>query len=100
MIIARNKKDLNSNHYTSMFTKSIRLPYKHLIKHKLETNQILRLEEFDSSWHLRAFRNQYRRPILPPFIALKTGKYRRTNGSKTSTRRLESGFKRAARETA
>ncbi|KAE8440277.1 hypothetical protein EG329_011207, partial [Mollisiaceae sp. DMI_Dod_QoI] len=52
------------------------------------------------SWRLRPYGDEYRRPILPLLKAVESGKYRRTNGSQSSTRRLESGFERAAREVA
>lgn len=100
MAIAKNEKDLDPVLCSGIFTKLIGLPYKHQIKRRLNANQMLRLEDFDSSWYLRLFEDAYRRPILPPLKAAKTTRYRRTNGLRSSIRRLESGFEKAARETA
>ena len=86
---------------SGQFTKSYGLPCKHKIRRKLDTAQVLQLIDFDSSWYLRTFGDEYRRPILPPLKAENDRqKYRRSNGSKHSTGRLESGFERVARETA
>lgn len=84
------------------FTKSMGIPCKHIIRQRLDTEEVLRLLDFDTSWHLRSFGVEYRRPILPPIKASgpSTRRFVRTNGSRSSTKRLESGFERAARETA
>jgi hypothetical protein len=41
--------------YKERFTRSISIPYRHLIKKRLDTNKLLRLTDFDSSYYLRAF---------------------------------------------
>ncbi len=99
MAMAKNEKDLDPVLCSGIFTKLMGLLCKHQIKRRLDANQVLRLEDFDSSQYLRSFGDAYRRPILPPLKAAETTRYRRTNGSRSSTR-LESGFERAARETA
>jgi hypothetical protein len=52
---------------TGTFTRSIGLPCKHTIIERKATNQTLRLTDIDSSWVLRDFGAEYRRPILPPY---------------------------------
>jgi hypothetical protein len=81
------------------FTRSIGIPCRHLIKKRLDTDEPLRLTDFDSSYHLRAFDGvKYHQPTLPPIK--RPGRVYRQNGSRTSTRRTESAFELAARETA
>lgn len=81
------------------FTASIGVPCKHTIKTRLNAGEPLKLTDFGSAYYLRAFQGEdYHTPTLPPIK--RPGRQTRHNGSATSTRRLESGFERAARETA
>jgi hypothetical protein len=99
--LARKISDLDKDICSGRFTKSMGLPCKHVIKQRLNSGEVLRLTDFDTSWHLRSFGLEYRRPVFPPLTRERDlTRSRRTNGSKSSTRRLESGFKKAARETA
>lgn len=87
------------NECSGRFSKSIGIPCKHKIYKKLEDNQLLELVDFDSLYYLRRFVGEdYQPPTLPPIR--RPGRQRRHNGSQTSTRRLESGFEREAREAA
>jgi hypothetical protein len=53
--------------YKERFTRSISIPYRHLIKKRLDTNELLRLTDFDSSYYLYTFnRVKYYQPTLPP----------------------------------
>jgi MULE transposase domain len=97
--MAKNQSDEELGECTERFTQSIGIPCKHLIKKRLDTGEPLRLIEFSSAYHLRAFEGEnYHEPTLPP--VRRQGRVYRHNGSQTSTRRVESAFERAARETA
>jgi hypothetical protein len=81
------------------FTRSVGISCRHLIKKRLDTNELLRLTDFDSSYHLRAFDGvKYYQPILLPIK--RPGRVYRQNWLRTSTRRTESAFELAARKIA
>jgi hypothetical protein len=87
------------NEYKERFTRSISIPYRHLIKKRLDTNELLRLTDFDLSYYLYAFnRVEYYQPIL--LLIKCPSRVYRQNGLRTSTRQTESTFKLAAREIA
>jgi hypothetical protein len=97
--MAKNQSDKELGECSKHFTQSIGIPCKHLIRKRLNIGEPLRLIEFSSAYHLRAFEGEnYHKPTLPPMR--RQGRVYRHNGSKILTRRLKSAFERATRETA
>jgi hypothetical protein len=91
------KKTKNLPLCTRRYTKSKGLPYKCTIKTKLDTQQPLFLVEFDTSWHLRIYRDKDRHLVLPPRKTY-TRVFRKARSHPTG--RTESGFEKAVREEA
>src|SRR6266536_6164770 len=99
MELAKKDKTLENYTCTGRYSKSMGIPCKCVLRTRLATGEVLRITDFNPSWYLRTFGDEVQRPILPP-RASQGQRYRRSNGSRHSTKRLLSGFERQAKEIA